>query len=549
MAHPSISSAKKDQHSIVEPGYTVGGAIWKNKLWIFSSYIPSIDTTRRTTNFTAANPGPRTLNQTTTHAQRVQPPGLRRDQQPASLRLLELWLLPQTGTLGGADSTSRTASTPDAPPTPTPSARMPVPSILWPSTPSAAIGLRPRNWWSAPATATSSTTTNSAERRSGTRLQLFETRSTPPRSIWPANSASQLCVQHLRLRQHSEQPGHGLRRLQAQGPQRRCLLLRRHFGGTHTFKGGFFWQQQSQRRAEDLQRRRGHLSPGARAIRRSPAPPPAMDHRARTKSHFGNGACQGKYGYFIVGTGVVNTGADHQTAQGVLLPGSLAGRPRPDPEPRHPPRQENQPPYDPDPLPLRQVRLGRQDCSPHRRRLRSAAQRQGQGLRQLRQVLRHHENGSGARFLRQRLLAQLRVRHGRYQLHAPSLRPIPIGGGCPATGPAPGVTTAASSRTSTSAPPRPIPATRRSARHEAHAAARIRDRRRFRPQLPTGPWKPATPASAWIAPSKTWRSPTTWASTSATPAPPSPTCCIVRRPSLASPLPASAALRMRPATT
>ena len=46
----------KDQQTIVEPGYEVGGAIWKNKLWLFSSYIPSIDTTRRVTNFTGAIP-------------------------------------------------------------------------------------------------------------------------------------------------------------------------------------------------------------------------------------------------------------------------------------------------------------------------------------------------------------------------------------------------------------------------------------------------------------------------------------------------------------
>ena len=49
---PEYFMAKKDQRSIVEPGYTLGGPLWKNKLWLFSSYIPSIDTTRRTTNFT-----------------------------------------------------------------------------------------------------------------------------------------------------------------------------------------------------------------------------------------------------------------------------------------------------------------------------------------------------------------------------------------------------------------------------------------------------------------------------------------------------------------
>src|SRR5262249_36085655 len=57
---PEYFMANKDQQTIIEPGYTVGGPLWKNKLWIFSSYIPSINTTRRVTNFTGPNPGPRT---------------------------------------------------------------------------------------------------------------------------------------------------------------------------------------------------------------------------------------------------------------------------------------------------------------------------------------------------------------------------------------------------------------------------------------------------------------------------------------------------------
>jgi len=60
-ATPEYFNAKKDYNTIIEPGYTVGGPAWKNKLWLFSSYIPSINTTRRLTNFTGANPGPRTL--------------------------------------------------------------------------------------------------------------------------------------------------------------------------------------------------------------------------------------------------------------------------------------------------------------------------------------------------------------------------------------------------------------------------------------------------------------------------------------------------------
>ncbi len=91
---PEYFSAKKDYNTIVEPGYVVGGAILKNKLWIFSSYIPSVNTTRRTTNFTGANPGNQDSDTDCDAAQRVQSPGLRRDQQSPSVRLVELRLFP-----------------------------------------------------------------------------------------------------------------------------------------------------------------------------------------------------------------------------------------------------------------------------------------------------------------------------------------------------------------------------------------------------------------------------------------------------------------------
>ena len=50
---------KKDKYSTVEPGYTIGGPIFKDKLWIFSSYVPTIDRYTRHVNFTGSkNPGP-----------------------------------------------------------------------------------------------------------------------------------------------------------------------------------------------------------------------------------------------------------------------------------------------------------------------------------------------------------------------------------------------------------------------------------------------------------------------------------------------------------
>jgi len=68
---------KQDNYFIAEPGYNIGGPLLKNKLWFFSSYIPSIARTTRTVNYTfsftnnsnpstSVLPGPRTFTQTNT---------------------------------------------------------------------------------------------------------------------------------------------------------------------------------------------------------------------------------------------------------------------------------------------------------------------------------------------------------------------------------------------------------------------------------------------------------------------------------------------------
>jgi hypothetical protein len=63
--------AKQDHYRVVEPGFTVGGPILNDKLWLFASYVPQFYRARRDVNFTyAANPGPRSFytNQDTHYA-------------------------------------------------------------------------------------------------------------------------------------------------------------------------------------------------------------------------------------------------------------------------------------------------------------------------------------------------------------------------------------------------------------------------------------------------------------------------------------------------
>ena len=62
---PEYYVPKKDARRILEPGYEIGGPVFRERLWLFSSYIPQIDTTNRTTTFNGPNnPGPRRLSST-----------------------------------------------------------------------------------------------------------------------------------------------------------------------------------------------------------------------------------------------------------------------------------------------------------------------------------------------------------------------------------------------------------------------------------------------------------------------------------------------------
>ena len=61
---PEYYVPKKDDRHIIEPGFEIGGPIMNDRLWLFSSYIPTLDTINRTTTFTGLNAGARTLTNT-----------------------------------------------------------------------------------------------------------------------------------------------------------------------------------------------------------------------------------------------------------------------------------------------------------------------------------------------------------------------------------------------------------------------------------------------------------------------------------------------------
>jgi hypothetical protein len=158
---------------------------------------------------------------------------------------------------------------------------------------------------------------------------------------------------------------------------------------------------------------------------------------AQNQALYGQSICQGKYGYFTVGTGVVNTGTDHQTAKAFYLQDgwqvnrylTLNIGIRLD--------TENQPPYDPKRFPS--VKFGWGD---------KIAPRIG-GAYDLLHNGKVKVYASYGQFYDIMKMGLARGSFGSdywhncvYAMDDPDYTKIipsyPIGGGCPATGPAPG---------------------------------------------------------------------------------------------------------------
>jgi hypothetical protein len=101
---PQYYVPNKDKRRILEPGFQVGGPLFRDRLWLYTSYIPLIDTISRPTTFTGKNPGPRTL--TSNFIQQNE--YTRLDYRPvSSLNLFAGWNYAYSrtkGTLGSPDS-------------------------------------------------------------------------------------------------------------------------------------------------------------------------------------------------------------------------------------------------------------------------------------------------------------------------------------------------------------------------------------------------------------------------------------------------------------
>ncbi len=433
-ATPEYYMANKDQQVIVEPGYTVGGPLWKNKLWIFSSYIPSISTTRRVTNFTGPNPGPRTLTQTSTQHNAYN----RLDYGVTnSLRVFGSWnygYFRTTGALGGQDSPAgqvNTGRTTD-PNTLRSDAGSVNPLAIYTFggdwTPTAKLVVSARYGYFF----------NNTEQR-GTPTGLRFSYGTTANATTLGLDGSTIPAAFQNTSGFANIPSNlatafdAYKRKSFNGDASYFA----NFAGTHTFKGGFFWAGQSD---EVLKTFNG----GAVSITWGQAYAPSTNATAcdaiiaQNQAQYGKGVCQGKYGYFTVGTGVVNTGSDHQSAKALYFQDQWQVT-------KHLTLNlgirfdtETQPPFDPVRFPT--VHFGWGD---------KIAPRLG-GAYDLLHNGKVKIYASYGQFYDIMKLGLARGSFGSdywhncvYALDDPDYTKItpsyPVGGGCPATGPAPGV--------------------------------------------------------------------------------------------------------------
>ena len=435
-ATPEYFMANKDMRTIVEPGYDIGGAIMKNKLWFFSSFIPSFDTTRRVTNFTGANPGARTLSQTTNTYNALN----RLDYGPInSLRLYASWnygYSKTVGALGGQDSPAGQVNT----------GRTTDPNTLR----SDAATLNPRqiftfggDW-----TPTSKLVVsarygyffNNGPQRgipAGLRFLYNNTSNAVTTDI----TGAPLPASTYNLSGFANIPSNLAYSYDAY--KRKSFNVDvsyfLHFAGTHTFKTGYFWSSQVN---SVLRTYNGGFVTMTWGQSYQPVTSTtACDSIiAQNQQLYGAnaGVCQGKYGYFTVGNGVVNTGGTSQTAQAFYIQDgwtvanglTLNLGIRLD--------TEDMPPYDPTRFPS--VSFGWGD---------KIAPRIG-GAYDLLHNGKLKIYGSYGKFYDIMKMGLARGSFGSdywhncvYAMDDPNYNLItptyPLGGGCPATGPAPGV--------------------------------------------------------------------------------------------------------------
>ncbi len=432
---PEYYVAAKDQRNIIEPGFKIGGPLLSDRLWLFSSYIPSLDNTRRLTTFTGLNPGPRYLNSTVTTQNAYNRLDFKVIDQ---LRLFASWnygYSRTTGQLGVADSAAgqrNTGASTDPNTFRADNGSVNPLSVYsygadWTPTSKLVVSARYGYFF------------NNNEQRGkpvGVRYQYLTTVNAAskdlagnpfPTSLFNTNGYANIPSNLATVFDAYKRDGLNLD----------ASYFTHFLGGTHTFKGGYFYSRQSNAVLTSFNGGAVNMTFGT-SYEPVTSTTACDSIKAQNLASFGQSVCGGRYGYFVVGTGVVNTGGSQQSAQALYFQDqwnvghglTLNLGVRFD--------EETQPPYDANRFPT--VRFGWGD---------KIAPRIGAAYDLL-------HNGkvkvyaSYGKFFDIMKMGLARGSFGSdywhncvYALDDPDYTKItptyPIGGGCPASGPAPGV--------------------------------------------------------------------------------------------------------------
>jgi outer membrane receptor protein involved in Fe transport len=434
---PEYYLAAKDQHNIIEPGFKIGGPLLKDRLWLFSSYIPTFDNTRRLTTFTGANPGPRYLTSTFTQHNAYN----RLDYKVIDqLRLFASWnygYSRTSGTLGTADSAAgqrNTGASTDPNTLRSDNGSVNPLSVYtygadWTPTSKLVVSARYGYFFN-----------NNEERGKpvGLRYQYGATANAASRDLanqpFPASTFNTNGFANI-----PSNLAYAYDAYKRDGLNIDASYFTHLLGGNHTFKGGYFYSRQSNAVLRNLNGGSVVLTWGS-SYEPATSTTACDSIKSQNLANFGQSVCQGRFGYFTIGNSVVNTGGSQQTAQALYFQDSwtvghgltLNLGVRFD--------QETQPPYDANRFPT--VRFGWGD---------KIAPRLGAAYDLL-------HNGkvkvyaSYGKFFDIMKMGLARGSFGSdywhncvYALDDADYTKItptyPIGGGCPASGPAPGVTT------------------------------------------------------------------------------------------------------------
>ena len=317
---PQYYIPKKDDRKIVEPGYEIGGPVFRDRLWLFSSYIPQIDVTNRRTTFTGKNPGPRRLSSTFLQHNMFNRLDFRAFD---SLRLFGDWNYAYSrtqGQLGSPDSAfgqKNTGASTDPSTFRSDNGTVNPLSVYsfggdWTPTSKLLISGRYGYFFS---------NNESRGKPQGTRYIYDSTVSASSKDLSGATFPANTPFNTVGFANIPNNVATLFDAFKRKSFNIDASYFVGHFLGGHTFKGGYFWSTQNNSVLVTANTNVVDLVWGsAYTPVTSTTACDAIKAQNAADPTFGKSVCAGKYGYFFTGnTTTSNTGTTTQTAQALYL--------------------------------------------------------------------------------------------------------------------------------------------------------------------------------------------------------------------------------------